>query len=225
MGDTVEVRTRDDDSSPDATPSRAPDRAGDDQPAGHSETRQLGSAEADVARAWRRCLRPHIDQLAQVIDPFDTVSGERLRAILRAALDCTDDGLLPLIVECEAVLYPAVERVSRDGAGARRMLRVDERVITELRHELRGRLAGDLDDHARAAIRERLYALQLVLRSHVTKHDELLAAVSAEADATAADAVESDLTFGSTTTTACSNEHGACGCGHQPTTDEQQGDR
>lgn len=191
-------------------PPAASDRASDVQPTAEP----LGSAAMDIVQAWHHRMQPHLDHLARIVDQFEAFEGERLGGMLHAALDCTDDDLLPLIVESEAVLYPAVERTSRDGGGARRMLRVDERVITELRHELRGRLAGDLDDGTRVAIRERLYALHLLLRSHVVKHDELLAAALTGLDEHEDEARGLNLGAARPVTTTCSGGDGACGCGH-----------
>lgn len=181
---------------------------------------QLAPAAVDATRTWHRRVQPHLDHLARIVYQLETLDGERLRATLRAALDCTDDDLLPLIVESEAVLYPAVERASRDWVGARRMLRVDQRVITELRHELRGRLAGDLDDGSRAAIRERLYALHLLLRSQVVKHEELIAAALAGLDKHEDDGLRSDLSAARSVGTTCSDGDGACGCGHGAAADD-----
>lgn len=118
-------------------------------------------------------LGPHVDHLEWVAAQLDGLPTERLQGVLRTALDCTDDDLLAHLIDCEAVLYPEAERASNAMTGAIRVLRIDQRMITELRHGLRHELAGDLDQTSRVAVREKLHSLVVLLRGHMTKHEEL----------------------------------------------------
>jgi hypothetical protein len=124
--------------------------------------------------ATHRDLQPHVDHLPRVVDHLQDLAAEQSRGLVHAVLDCIDDDLLPHLQECETVLYPALARRAHGDDGVIRVLRSDQRMIAEVRHELRALLAGDLDDRARLAIRERLFALRLLLRGHIEKHDELL---------------------------------------------------
>lgn len=130
-------------------------------------------ATAELATSHRR-LAPHLDHIERIAAAqLDDLPAERLGSMLLAALDCVDDDRLEHLVECEAVLYPAAKRVSDAPRGATRVLRMDQRMMTELRHEVRRDLASDLDWRRSGAVREKLYGLALLLRGHITKHEEL----------------------------------------------------
>lgn len=72
---------------------------------------------------------------------------------------------------------------------------------------------------ARAVIRERLYALQLLLRGQITKHHELVAPLIGQRDGDD-DALRRDLAVVAAAPAACSDGDSACGCGHGPATDD-----
>lgn len=130
-----------------------------------------GSMSAEVLRERHRQLEPHLDFMGRLADGVDDHDEPGLRSLLLAALDCTDDDVLPFLTECRTQAYPVLGSPS---APARQLLATQHRAIDRIRGELRSLVAGGLDaGDRRAAVRRGVDELVIRLRSLLDQQVEV----------------------------------------------------
>lgn len=94
---------------------------------------------------------------------MDDDDDQALRSLLIAAMNCTDDDILPYLEESVARLYPAVDPLS---GPTTQLMTTQHRAVGRLRHELRDLTVGELAPRSsREAVRQRLYELNALVRS------------------------------------------------------------
>lgn len=123
--------------------------------------RDLKIGLAEQVRRQHERLKPHLEFIARLAGQLDDHDEDVLRSTLLAALNCTDDDLLPYLQWCAGRLYPAAD----PQAGALTQLMViHHRATDELRNDLRDLAVGDLDSTPnREAVRQRLYELRVLV--------------------------------------------------------------
>lgn len=129
------------------------------------------SGLADEVRQRHQRLEPHLEFLVRLAAHLDDHDEQALRSMLLAGLDCADDDVLPHLEESAARLYPAVDPQS---GPATQLMAAQRRAVGRVRHELRDRAIGDLDQQSRREdVRQRLYELNALVRSLLTQEAEV----------------------------------------------------
>lgn len=128
---------------------------------GRSAGPEALAAQAVLER--HRDLEPHLEFMTRLAREIDDDDEPALRSLLTAALDCTDDEVLPFLEASREHLYPVLGAPSEP---ARQLLSSQHRAIGRVRQELRLLAAGDLREiRRREEVRQRLYGLVDRLRS------------------------------------------------------------
>ncbi len=129
------------------------------------------SGLAGAIRQRHERLQPHLEFIERLAGRMDDDDEQALRSLLVAAMNCTDDDVLPYLEESAARLYPAVDPLS---GPATQLIAAQHRAIGRLRHELRDLAVGDLDQQSRPeTVRQRLYELNALVRSLLTQETEV----------------------------------------------------
>lgn len=129
------------------------------------------SGLADAIRQRHERLQPHLEFIERLAGRMDDDDEQALRSLLVAAMNCTDDDVLPYLEESAARVYPAVDPLA---GPATQLIAAQHRAVGRVRHELRDLAVGDLDERSRReAVRQRLYELNALVRSLLTQETEV----------------------------------------------------
>lgn len=129
------------------------------------------SGVADAIRQRHQRLQPHLDFIERLAGRMDDDDDQALHSLLVAALNCTDDDVLPYLEEAAARLYPVVDPLS---GPATQLIAAQHRAVGRLRHDLRDLAVGDLAQRSnREAVRQHLYELHALVRSLLTQETEV----------------------------------------------------
>lgn len=129
------------------------------------------SGLADAVRQRHERLQPHLEFIERLAGRMDDDDEQALRSLLVAAMNCTDDDVLPYLEESAARVCPAVDPLA---GPTTQLIAAQHRAVGRVRHELRDLAVGDLDERSRReAVRQRLYELNALVRSLLTQETEV----------------------------------------------------
>jgi len=134
---------------------------------------QVADAAA-LIRADHAELHAHLDHLRALADDGEATDGRQLRERLEHVIAFMRDGILAHAAIEEATVYPATDELLRALGGGTRTMALEHELIGARIAELEGLMAASPYDAAiRTELRCALTALDVVLRGHVEKEEQV----------------------------------------------------